>query len=118
MTADLSLAFTSLGAFAIPLLCRPLRIPAAVGEILYGILVGPYLLGLVSVSRFISQLSELGMLLLMFTAGLEIDFRSLEEAGRAPVVRATLRAAGVFLTAQGIAWALNWPPCIRRLARC
>ncbi len=50
------------------------------------------------------------MLLLMFTAGLEIDFRSLEEAGRAPVVRATLRAAGVFLTAQGIAWALNWPP--------
>lgn len=110
MTADLSLAFTSLGAFAIPLLCRPLRIPAAVGEILYGILVGPYLLGLVSVSRFISQLSELGMLLLMFTAGLEIDFRSLEEAGRAPVVRATLRAAGVFLTAQGIAWALNWPP--------
>ncbi|MBS2039682.1 cation:proton antiporter [bacterium] len=116
MAADLNLAtatslvFTSLGAFAIPLLCRPLRIPAAVGEIIYGILVGPYLLGLVSISEFISQLSELGMLLLMFTAGLEIDFRGLEEAGRAPLVRAGLRAAGVFLTAQLIAWGLNWPP--------
>lgn len=110
LTTATSLVFTSLGAFAIPLLCRPLRIPGAVGEILYGIVVGPYLLGLVSVSRFISQLSELGMLLLMFTAGLEIDFRSLEEAGRAPVVRASLRAAGVFVVAQFIAWVLNWPP--------
>jgi len=109
-TTSTSLVFISLGAFAIPLLCRPLRVPAAVGEIVYGILVGPYLLGLVSVSRFISQLSELGMLLLMFTAGLEIDFRSLEEAGRAPVVRAALRAAGVFVTAQCIAWGFDWPP--------
>lgn len=107
-----SLVFTSLGAFAIPLLCRPLRIPAAVGEIVYGIVVGPYLLGLVSISSFISLLAELGVLLLMFMAGLEIDFRSLEEAGRGPVVQATLRAAGVFLTAQAIAWGMGWPPFI------
>lgn len=105
-----SLVFTSLGAFTIPLLCRPLKIPAAVGEIVYGILVGPYLLGLVSVSSFISELAELGMLLLMFTAGLEIDFRGLEVAGRAPVVRAALRAAGVFVTAELLAWLLAWPP--------
>ncbi|MFN8611591.1 MAG: cation:proton antiporter [Vulcanimicrobiota bacterium] len=105
-----SLVFTSLGAFAIPLLCRPLRIPAAVGEIVYGILVGPYLLQLVSVSRLISQLAELGMLLLMFTAGMEIDFRSLEEAGRAPVLRAATRATVVVLTALGMAWLMGWPP--------
>ena len=105
-----SLVFTSLGAFALPLMCRPLRIPAAVGEILFGILVGPYLLHLVDVTRFISQLSELGMLLLMFTAGLEIDFRSLETAGRTPVVRAALRATGVFITALGLAWLFAWPP--------
>lgn len=105
-----SLVFTSLGAFAIPLLCRPLRIPAAVGEIIYGIMVGPYLLGLVKISEFISLLAELGVLLLMFMAGLEIDFRSLEEAGRGPVIQATLRAAGVFATAQGIAWVMGWPP--------
>ncbi|MBX3171633.1 MAG: cation:proton antiporter [Candidatus Eremiobacteraeota bacterium] len=116
MAGDLSLAtatslvFTSLGAFAIPLLCRPLRVPPAVGEILYGILVGPYLLHLVSVSRLISQLAELGMLLLMFTAGLEIDFRSLEEAGKGPVVQAAVRSVVVIVTAQVLAWVMGWPP--------
>ncbi len=105
-----SLLFTSLGAFAIPLVCRPLRLPAAVGEILYGVLVGPYVLKLVTVSSFIQFLAQLGVLLLMFMAGLEIDFRALEEAGRGPLVRAAARAGGIFLCAVAVAGGLGWPP--------
>ena len=92
------------------MVCRPLRIPAAVGEILYGIVVGPYLLGLVSISRFISFLAELGVLLLMFMAGLEIDFRSLEEAGVIPFLKALARACGIFVTGGLIAALMGWPP--------
>jgi len=105
-----SLLFTSLGAFVIPIVCRPLRLPAAVGEILYGVLVGPYVLRLVTLSSFIQFLAELGVLLLMFMAGLELDFRSLEEAGRGPLVAAGLRALGIFACAVGLSQAFGWPP--------
>ena len=42
----ISLLVFALGAFTIPLIAGRLGIPAAVGEILFGIAVGPYVLGL------------------------------------------------------------------------
>src|SRR5277367_905637 len=59
---------------AIPRLCRRAHVPAAVGLLLGGVLVGPYVLGFFSTNRPIADfLGELGKLLLMFFAGLEID---------------------------------------------
>jgi Na+:H+ antiporter len=58
----------------IPRLCRRLHVPAAVGLLLGGVIVGPYILGLFSTDRPIADfLADLGKLLLMFFAGLEID---------------------------------------------
>ena len=53
-----------------------LAMPVVVAEILLGIIVGPAVLGLVSVSEadVISALSDLGLAFLMFLAGYEIDF--------------------------------------------
>jgi Kef-type K+ transport system membrane component KefB len=99
----LSLLVLALGAFAIPLLCRPLRLPAAVGEILFGILVGPFVLGWVEVSDFIRLLAQLGFFLLMFIGGLELDFTQIEKGGLKALGRAlfctALILAGSFLTA-------------------
>lgn len=86
-TALLLMAF---GAFVIPLACRPFRLPAAVGEILFGILVGPYVLGWVEVSDFIQLIAQLGFFLLMFIAGLELDFTQIEKGGLKPLGRALL----------------------------
>jgi Kef-type K+ transport system membrane component KefB len=59
---------------AIPRLCRRLHVPAAVGLLLGGVIIGPYVLGLFGTDRPIADfLAELGKLLLMFFAGLEID---------------------------------------------
>ena len=58
----------------VPLLCRRIRIPACVGLILAGIALGPH--GLHAFPKdgiVIAFLSEVGKLLLMFFAGLEID---------------------------------------------
>jgi Kef-type K+ transport system membrane component KefB len=104
-----TLVFVSLGAFAIPIVCRPLRVPAAVGEIVYGILMGP-IFQLVTTHRFLSSLAELGVLLLMFMAGLEIDFRRLEEAGPKLLFRSTVRAITVFAVALSASAWLGWPP--------
>lgn len=64
----------------IPRLCRWAQVPAAVGLLLGGVIVGPYVLGFIGTERPIADfMAELGKLLLMFFAGLEIDlalFRS------------------------------------------
>ncbi|MGC1577189.1 MAG: cation:proton antiporter [Beijerinckiaceae bacterium] len=64
----------------IPRLCRWAQVPAAVGLLLGGVIVGPYVLGFIGTERPIADFrAELGKLLLMFFAGLEIDlalFRS------------------------------------------
>ena len=58
----------------IPLVSRRLHIPAAVGLLLGGIIVGPYVLDIFgTVGPTADFLAELGKLLLMFFAGLEID---------------------------------------------
>ncbi len=96
----ISLFVMATGAFLIPLLCRPFRLPAAVGEILFGVLVGPPLLGWVTVTEFIQLLAHLGFFLLMFIAGLELDFGQIEKGG----VKVLMR--GVFTT--GLVFALSF----------
>lgn len=54
--------------------------PAVVGKLLIGIVVGPALLGWVENSHIIEELSEIGVLLLMFMAGLETDLDDLKRA--------------------------------------
>lgn len=67
-------------AFLLPLLSNRLRTPAVVLELLFGILIGP-ITGWVSGSELVDLLAELGLFLLMFLAGFEIDFRALERQG-------------------------------------
>lgn len=52
---------------------KKLAIPAVVGQLLVGIIIGPSLLNLVHQGEIIHFLSELGVILLMFLAGLEAD---------------------------------------------
>jgi Kef-type K+ transport system membrane component KefB len=64
-----------LGVFIIvPDLCRRVHLPAVVGLLLSGVLIGPYGLEIFGKTRPIADFfSELGKILLMFMAGLEID---------------------------------------------
>ena len=79
-----------IGAFLIPIVARRLALPAVVLEILFGLLLGPSVLGLIeagtSDAEFIEALAELGLLLLMFLAGFEIDFERLERQGSGPLL--------------------------------
>jgi Kef-type K+ transport system membrane component KefB len=58
----------------VPQLCQRLRLPAVVGLLLSGALIGPYGLEIFGHTRpIIDFFSEIGKILLMFMAGLEID---------------------------------------------
>lgn len=79
-----------MAAFILPLVARQIRIPGVVLEILFGLLIGPQVLNVIATEStgegFVLVLAEIGLFLLMFLAGFEIDFTSLEREGRGPII--------------------------------
>ena len=51
--------------------------PSVLGKLIVGIIIGPAVLGIINSSELIDELSEIGVLLLMFMAGLETDLEEL-----------------------------------------
>ena len=105
-----SLLVIALGAFLIPLLSGRIGIPAAVGEILFGIAVGPHALGLIHHSEFTDFLAEFGFAFLMFLVGLELDFSRIERGGIRGVLFAAVVSALFFLVSGGLTFAFGLPP--------
>ena len=60
-------------------LSRLLNMPAVIGELLAGILIGPALLGWLAPSHTVSLFAEIGVIILMFLAGLESDLDLLKK---------------------------------------
>lgn len=80
------------------LIARKLKAPQVVGEIIAGLLIGPSLLGLVQQTDFLVQMAEIGVVLLMFSAGLDTNLKELVKTG--PVAFA-IACAGVFVPLVG-----------------
>ena len=88
---DVALILFAAKAFGI--IARKLHAHEVVGEIVAGLLIGPAVIGLVHQSDFISQMAEIGVIMLMFEAGLSTDMKKLKATG----LKATFIAcAGVF----------------------
>src|SRR5690606_7826308 len=56
-----------------PVLLRQIKIPGIIGLILSGVLIGPHGLGLLERDSAVSLFSTIGLLYIMFIAGLELD---------------------------------------------
>ena len=63
-----------------------LKLPAVVGELLAGIIVGPAVLNLVQPTEIIKVLSDIGVIFLMFLAGLDSDLKTLKRLLRPSVL--------------------------------
>ena len=59
------------------ILARKCKAPQVVGELIAGIVLGPSVLGLVQQSDFLAQMAEIGVILLMFSAGLGTSLKDL-----------------------------------------
>ena len=89
-----SLAIIIIAAKVFGLCARKLKAPQVAGEIVAGILVGPSLLGWVQYSDFLGQMAEIGVIILMFTAGLETRISELRKTGFKALL---IACAGVFI---------------------
>jgi len=54
-----------------------IKIPALIGYLLTGVVAGPYLLKLISSPENVEVMAEIGVILLMFTIGLEFSLNHL-----------------------------------------
>ena len=71
------------------LLSRKIKAPEVAGEIVAGLLIGPSLLNLIQTNDFLTDMAEIGVILLMFSAGLETDIGQLKRSGAKATLIAT-----------------------------
>ncbi len=88
------LALLVLSTKAVGLAMKKIKIPQVVGEILAGLLIGPCLLGWVQPTDFLADMSEIGVVLLMFSTGLGTNLKQLIKVGP---IAFLLACCGVFV---------------------
>src|SRR2546425_3175837 len=80
---DLAIIFAV--SLLVILVFHRIRLPALPGFIVAGVLLGPNALGLVSDAHQVESLAEVGVILLLFTIGIEFSLSRLREMGRQAV---------------------------------
>ena len=93
-----NLARILVAAKLLGIVARKLGAPQVVGEIIAGLIVGPCMLNFVSYDGFISGMAEIGVILLMFSAGLGTDLKELIKTGPVALLVAF---AGVIVSVAG-----------------
>lgn len=89
-----SLALIFLAGLAASALCRKLKIPPVSGMLLTGIVLGPYVLNLLSPSILAvsTDLRQLALIIILLKAGLSLNLRDLKKVGRpAPLCPVSLQ---------------------------
>ncbi len=88
------LALIFLAALGAAYLLHRLRQPPLIGFLVAGALLGPFGLGLVGDVHVVETLAELGVVLLLFTIGLELSLGNLRRLGRIVSVAGPIQVAG------------------------
>jgi monovalent cation:H+ antiporter-2, CPA2 family len=102
IVAGLVLAFI-LGAIA-----NRLRMPPLIGYLVAGVMVGPFTPGFVADAELATELSEIGVILLMFGVGLHFSLKDLLSVRALAIPGAVVQIAGATLMGLGLATMMGW----------
>ncbi len=91
-------------AVLVIMVCHRLGIPPLVGFILTGVLAGPQGLGLIHAVHEVETLAEIGVILLLFTIGIEFSFANLLQLRRSVLVGGPLQVGLTCLLFFFLAW--------------
>ncbi len=103
----LDLALILLSTKLLSMLSKVIRLPTVVGALLAGIVLGPAVLGIIGETEFLSQVSEIGVIVIMFTAGVTTDLQELRHAGKAGFLIALFGVLVPLVSGLGIGWLSN-----------
>jgi Kef-type K+ transport system membrane component KefB len=87
--------------------CQRLRMPPLVGELAAGIIIGPYVLNLITPNASLSVLSDLGVFFLMLLAGLQMDPREIRKAGFHAAILSTMAFTIPFTSGFAVAYSFG-----------
>ena len=95
-------------AFIFGAIANRFKIPPLVGYLVAGVLVGPFTPGFVANAELAGELSEIGVILLMFGVGLHFSLKDLLSVQAVAVPGALLRIAGGTVMGLGLALLMGW----------
>jgi CPA2 family monovalent cation:H+ antiporter-2 len=103
-------------AVAIPVvaIAERLRAPTVVGFLVTGVVIGPHGLGLIQAPDSVAALAELGLVLLLFTIGLELSLSRIFKLGRTVFQGGGLQVLGTLSVVAGLALigGAAWPNAV------
>jgi len=91
------------------LLTRRIHMPQVVGALAAGLIMGPACLGILTENDFIKLTEELGVIVLMFCAGMQTDIDELKKSGKASFIIALIGVIVPLLGGFLLAWFFNRP---------
>jgi len=95
-------------ALILGFLAVKVRLPALVGYLLAGVIIGPFTPGFVADAEIAAQLSEIGVMLLMFGVGLHFSLDDLLAVRRIALPGALVQILAATLMGMGLAWFWDW----------
>lgn len=112
MEHNISLITTLAAGFSVALvlgfLAERIKVPALVGYLVAGIIIGPGTPGFVADVHLASQLSEIGVMLLMFGVGLHFSLNDLLAVKRIAVPGAVVQMSLATVLGMAVAWWWGW----------
>ena len=105
----LDLALILLTTKILGLVTRRYNMPQVVGALLAGLLMGPACLNILHETTFIHDAAEIGVVVLMFCAGMETDIKELKASGKASFIIALCGVIVPLIGGYGVAWFFNRP---------
>lgn len=112
------LALILLSTKLLGLVTRKFNMPQVVGALLAGLILGPGVLGVITQTDYIGKSAEVGVVLLMFCAGMETDVEELKKSGKASFIIALIGVVVPLLGGYLVASVFNRPGLLESDASC
>jgi CPA2 family monovalent cation:H+ antiporter-2 len=85
------------------------KLPALVGFLITGVLIGPYGAAIITETRVVERLADIGVVLLLFTVGIEFSIADIVKSGRQLLIGGSMQVLLTLALITGIAFAFHFP---------
>jgi CPA2 family monovalent cation:H+ antiporter-2 len=102
------LAVVTIIASVVAFLFYKLKQPMIIGYLIAGIIIGPYTLNLIGQTQYLSVFAEIGVVLLLFTIGLEFPIRKLRTIGKVVIGVSGIEIALMIMISWLVGVTLGW----------
>ena len=102
-----NMAIVLVAALIVGMAARRLKLPVIVGYLLGGIAIGPFGLGLIRDLEEVQTMATIGVVLLLFTLGIEFSLKAVRQMGKIAILGGTAQIVATMVLGLVIGWFLQ-----------